>query len=306
MNAAAPWLDIFLLCHNRPESAKAAIESILAQGSEGFRLIVSDNSSDTRVAEMVAREFPGTRLVQRGCLPALAHFNACIAEASADYFCLFHDDDLMGPDFVTEMRRASGRYPDAVAFGANAWVVNLESGARKPSFRAFGQYQVIASARDLFRRYFGRHQTGIAPFPGYVYRTTAAAGERIPEAGGKYADVTWLLRLATHGRMVWCNTPLMDYHIHGGNDGLQESRRDRLRFLGFIKHCPACASAAGLSDYRYFLYKKLVGGGHGSPARVARMRRFLRWQQVRRRLRLSELGALLRKTLLKHLTRKPE
>lgn len=305
MNTGAPWLDIFLLCHNRPESAKAAIESILAQGDEGLRLIVSDNSSDGRVAEMLATGFPDVRIVQRGGLPALAHFNACIAEATADYFCLFHDDDLMGPDFVAEMRRAGLRYPDAVALGANAWVVNLESGARTRSFRAFGQYQVIASARDLFRRYFGRHQTGIAPFPGYVYRTAVAGRERIPEAGGKYADVTWLLRLASLGRVVWCNAPLMDYHLHGGNDGLQESRRDRLRFLGFIKRCPACANAADLGDYRYFLYKKLVSSSDGNPARAARMRRFLRGQRARRRLRLGDLGAMLRKTLLKHFTRTP-
>lgn len=304
MTETAPWLDIFLLCHNRPESTKAAIESILAQGGEGFRLIVSDNSSDTRVAEMVARDFPGVRLVPRGCLPALAHFNACIAEAAADYFCLFHDDDLMGPDFVAEMRQASLRYPDAVAFGANAWVVNLESGMRVASVRAFGQYQVIDSARDLFHRYFGRHQTGIAPFPGYVYRTAVAGDERIPEAGGKYADVTWLLRLASLGRMVWCNAPLMDYHIHGGNDGLQESLRDRLRFLGFIKCCPTCTSPAGLDDYRYFLYKKLLAGKAGMPRRAALLRRFLRWQRLRRHMRLGDLGALLRKAMLKHLTRK--
>jgi len=302
--SVAPWLDIFLLCHNRPESAKAAIESILAQREDGFRLIVSDNSSDTRVARMVASDFPAARIVQRGCLPALAHFNTCIAEAAADYFCLFHDDDLMGPRFVAEMRRAADRFPDAVALGANAWVVNQESGTRAAGVRAFGPYQVIDSPRELFHRYFGRHQTGIAPFPGYVYRSAVAGGERIPEAGGKYADVTWLLQLTSLGRVVWCNTPLMDYHIHGGNDGLQESPRDRLSFLGFIKRYPACVSPTGLSDYRYFLYKKLVASRAGNPLRAARMRRFLRWQRLRRHLRPADLGAWLRKTLLKLMTRK--
>jgi len=97
----------------------------------------------------------------------------------------------------------------------------------------------------------------------------------------------------------------MDYHIHGGNDGLRESARDRLRFLGFIKHCPACVDQMGLSDYRYFLYKKLVAGQAGKPLRAARMRRFLRWQRLRRHLRVADLGALLRKISLKHLTRKP-
>jgi glycosyltransferase involved in cell wall biosynthesis len=302
MNMAAPWLDIFLLCHNRPESTQAAIESILAQRGNGFRLIVSDNSSDTRVAEMVARNFPDVRIVQRGCMPALAHFNACIAEAAADYFCLFHDDDLMGPDFVDEMRLAVEHFPDAVAIGANAWEVNLQSGCRKLSVYAFGRNQRITSARDLFRRYFGRHQTGFVPFPAYIYRTAVAGQQRIPASGGKYADVSWLLNLAQLGPLVWWRRPLMDYHLHGGNDGMQESRRDRLAFLGFLKQNPAYCGASGLREYRYFIYKKFLpldAVNLAHQTRAQNFRSFLRWQKLRRRLRLSDLPALLRKTLLK-------
>ena len=302
MTTSSVWLDIFLLCHNRPEFAKAAILSILNQHADGFQLTVSDNSSDDRVARMVQTDFPDVRIIHRGGGPSKPHFNTCIAEARADYFCLFHDDDLMGADFVSEMRLASERFPDAVAIGANAWVVNLDKGTRVPSLRAFGEYQVLASARGLFRRYFGRHQTGIVPFPSYIYRTAVAGAERIPEAGGKYADVSWLLHLASLGRIVWCNKSLMDYHLHGVNDGLLESQRDRLSFLGLIKRCSTCVDPSGLSDYRYFVYKKAIVADAGNPAhpvRIRLLRRFLRWQRVRRHLRLSDLPAMLRKTLLK-------
>ncbi len=303
MTAAKVWLDIFLLCHNRPEFAKAAIQSILNQRADGFRLTISDNSSDDRVARMVKENFPNVAIKLRGRVPALAHFNTCIAEARADYFCLFHDDDLMGEDFVGEIRLVSERFPDAVALGANAWVVTLTTGTRVPSMLAFGSHQIIASSQDLFRRYFGRHQTGTAPFPSYIYRTSVAGAERIPEEGGKYADVSWLLRLASLGQMVWWHKPLMDYHLHDSNDGLQESRRDRLRFLGLIKRCPSYVSPKGLDDYRYFIYKKIVAVDANNAAhrvRVQRLRRYLLRQRVRRHLRLTELPAMLRKTLLKH------
>ncbi|MDD5329782.1 MAG: glycosyltransferase [Sulfuricella sp.] len=301
---AAPWLEIFVLCHNRPESAKNAIQSILDQRAGGFRLIVSDNSSDDRVAEMMRANFPSVQLVRRPRLPALEHFNTCIAEARAEYFCLFHDDDMMGPDFVGEMRTAADRFPDAVAFGANAWEVNQAAGLRTRCFQAFGRYAAIDSAKALFRRYFGRHQTGIAPFPGYVYRTAVAGAQRIPVDGGKYADVSWLLRLASLGTIVWRARPLMEYHLHGENDGLQESRRDRLRFLGLIKHCRQYAGQAGLGDYRYFIYKKIVAADGENPhkqARIRRLRQFLMLQRLRRALRLTDYAAMLHKTLLKNL-----
>ncbi len=298
----SPWLEIFVLCHNRPESAKKAIQSILDQHAGGFRLIVSDNSSDDRMAEMMRANFPAVQLTRRPCLPALEHFNACIAEARAEYFCLFHDDDVMGPDFVGEMRIAADRFPDAVAFGANAWEVDLAKGLRKRCFQAIGRHVAIDSARTLFRRYFGRHQTGIAPFPGYVYRTAVAGLQRIPTGGGKYADVSWLLRLASLGSIVWWTKPLMEYNLHGENDGLQESRRDRLRFLGFIKRCRQCAGRAELGDYRYFIYKKIVAADGENPrkqARIRHLRRFLMHQRMRRLLRLTDYAAMLHKISLK-------
>jgi len=302
MTTSSVWLDIFLLCHNRPEFAKASIQSILDQNTGGFRLTVSDNSSDERVARMVQENFPEVRIKRRSNLPSLVHFNTCIAEAQADYFCLFHDDDLMGKNYVNEMRLAKEQYPDAVAVGANAWVVNVEKNTRALSIRALGSHQVISSAKNLFRYYFGRYQTGIAPFPGYIYRTTVAGNARIPIDGGKYADVSWLLRLASLGFVIWLNKPLMDYHMHGGNDGMQESRRDRLTFLAFIKRNPFCVSATGLSDYRYFIYRKFIATNVDCityPERNRRMRLFVRWQRVRRHLRILEIPAMLRKKMLK-------
>lgn len=300
--SARPWLDIFVLCHNRPDKAKAAIASIVAQSERGYRLIVSDNSSDGRVAAMMGENFPDLELRQRGCVPALMHFNLCIAEASADWFCLFHDDDLMGTDFVAAMRDAIGRYPEAIAIGGNAWVVDQRSNRRHVGVLGFGDYQRIDGAGALFRRYFGRHQTGFVPFPAYIYRTERAGTERIPADGGKYADVTWLLKLAMRGPIVWCNRPLIYYHLHGDNDGLQESLRDRLRFLGFIKRCPGCAGRAGLTDYRYLLYKNAIAAGRGGPRRRGRLRRFITWARLVRLLRPSQLPAMLRKTVLKALS----
>jgi glycosyltransferase involved in cell wall biosynthesis len=295
-----PWLDIFLLCHNRPDGARLAIESILAQSAGGYRLIVSDNSSDDRVAKMVMAEYPDVTLLCRGCIPANTHFNLCISEASADYFCLFHDDDVMGPEFSSEMYKVVLRHPTAIAVGSNAWVIDQTKGTRGLSVLGFGKTQLVPTPEDLFRRYFGRHQTGFPPFPGYIYRTSAAGGFQIPN-GGKYSDVSWLLTLADCAPLAWCHKPLMNYHLHGENDGMQESHRDRLRFFAFIKQHPKYSGRYGLADYRYFIYKKVVDYYRFNPhyfLRASLLMNYLGRQRICRHLRISEWPAFWRRLIL--------
>ena len=277
-------LEIFIICHNRPEQAKEAIQAVLNQNSSDYQLIVSDNSSTDTVEEMVRTHFSSVVYRRRpATLPALAHFNTCISEASADYFCLFHDDDTMREDFVRNIAEAIALHPTVVAFGTNACVRNIAANSKSLSFLSLGQFEQISSPEDLFRRYFGRYHTGIAPFPGYVYQTAKIEGKRIPEDGGKYADVSWLLTVAASGRIVWIAKPLLDYYLHGGNDGLQESWRDRLRLLGFLQKNETLCGSAGLADYRYFIHKQLVASL--SAVRYAQRLKIIKRDMNRHRLR---------------------
>ena len=283
-----PARQIFLLCYRRPDTARLTIESVLAQNASNYQLIISDNSPDDSVASRVVEHFPHLELRRRGGLPAFEHFNLCIGEASAEGFCLFHDDDLMEPDFVRIMSGALQDHPEAVAIGCNAFIVNSATGSREIGWRSSNERLRLAGPRQLFRRYFGRHQSGIAPFPGYVYRSRAVGARRMPTESGTFADVAWLLTLAATGPILWCREPLMQYFLHGGNDGQQESLRDRLRFLAFLKaHADYCGPE-GLQDYRYFLYRKCLAQWADRGAISQRLQhltgalRTLRWRRLLR------------------------
>lgn len=89
-------LTIFVLCHNRPDFTRQTLRSILDQTDGDFELVVSDNSSNDEVEQMVRAEFPQVDLRRRvPMFRQLEHFNRCIDEAETDYFCLFHDADLI-------------------------------------------------------------------------------------------------------------------------------------------------------------------------------------------------------------------
>lgn len=297
-----PELAIFILCHNRPDDARRAIRSALGQVDRDFTLTVSDNSSTDDVEQMVRQDYPEVHYIRRRpMLPALEHFNRCIEDAPGTHFCLFHDDDLLGPDFVQEVKAAILTHPDAVAIGCNARIESLGTLQPRPSFLARHRYETIGTPRDLAARYFSRYQSGIAPFPGYVYRRSALGTTRFRADEGKYSDVTWLLRLSALGPIIWISRRLMTYRLHGGNDGSLESRRDRLRFLAYLKRHRHSLGNGILQDYRCsFVYKPIVKSSPTAhPARLRLAERFLRQYRWTRYARPDTYQALARRALVK-------
>lgn len=296
-------LKIFILCHNRPDDARQAITSVLAQTDQDFTLTISDNSSNDEVERMVKEHFPEVGYVRRQpMLPVQGHFNRCIDDAQQSaYFCLFHDDDLLGTRYVEAMKRAAQAHPHAVALGCNAWTESAGVLQTRPFFAAPHAYEHIRNARDLAYRYFGRGQSGIAPFPGYVYQTKGVGATRMKTDGGKYADSTWLMTLGDRGEIVWLREPLMTYRLHGGNDGLKESRQDRLRVMAYLKENRQRWGSGLLQDFRCsFIYKPMLRSG--SKATAVRKRiaaTFLRRYRWSRYLRLDTYQSLLRRALVK-------
>jgi glycosyltransferase involved in cell wall biosynthesis len=297
-------LDIFLLTHNRPHQAFEAIKSIIAQDDCRYSLVVSDNSDDDTLGQLI--EFHRNSYAQLSnvsyrkrtpVVPAFDHFNICLNETRSDYVCLFHDDDLMLPQFISRVHNAIAKYPNAVAYGANS-LTEINGVAGKIFFTSDREYLINNSSRELLAKYFGRYQLGVAPFPSYVYKSSAIQDFRFDPGWGKYGDVTWLLSVACHGFVVWINEPLMIYRLHDGNDSLTESRRDRLRFLAFLKKNIEVYSKGLLNDYRFFLYKKNLPNllhENKNRRRTAILRKYISLYRIFRWLRLDHYGYLLNK-----------
>ncbi len=261
-NFCLTTLSITLLTHNRTNQAFEAILSILGQPSQNFELIVSDNSDDNGLGDLIRSNIKNNSALSRviyvkrpQVLPALEHVNVCLNEVSSDYFCFFHDDDLMLPAFTENFFKAQNLFPNAVAFGVNA-IAEKNGVCGKPFFQSVGLYTVGITPKKLAEKYFSRHQLGVAPFPSYIYKKSGIPSLPFDPGWGKYGDVTWLLSVASSGEIVWINEPLMIYRLHDSNDSLTESRRDRFKFLAFIKKNIDKYGRGLLSDYRFFIYKK--------------------------------------------------
>jgi glycosyltransferase involved in cell wall biosynthesis len=289
-------LTIYLLTYNRPKQALEAIESILAQTDKKFQLVVSDNSSSDELRNHIGGHI-GFEYIKRGqALSAIDHGNQCISEIKTEYFTLFHDDDLMLPNFVRDFWGAQSLFPEAVAFGTNAIVERYGIGAGL-SFKSARSHVGPISPNELLRRYFSHHQLGIAPLPSYIYKTSALNGLHFDRAGGKYSDVKWLSQWCAKGPMLWIAEPMMVYRLHDSNDGNFESRHDRLRFLAYLKSSRDMFSSEILSDYRNFLYKKLVHvlKENSNDKTYQLLSKFISAHRYQRLLRLSFYQALINK-----------
>jgi glycosyltransferase involved in cell wall biosynthesis len=299
----AASLQLYILCYNRAALARQAIQSALRQTGP-FRLVISDNSTDDETQAMVAAEFPELDYRRRvPHLKALDHFNLCLGEASSDYICLFHDDDVLSPHYVEHVLAATAAYPEAAAIGVNAWI-DEEGQPPKLSFRAAGNHRRVTDAAQLAAHYFSRHQLGIAPFPGYVYARSRIAGLRFDQANGKYSDVSWLLRVADRGGLVWLVEPLMTYRLHASNDSRSESIGDRLKLLAYFKRNMATVGSGVTGDLRFLIYKKALeldrqGLRSLPPRRRERLQRALGRLRRHRVLRLDHHAALLRKAAVR-------
>ena len=95
-----------------------AIESIVAQTSPDWELVVVDDCSPEPLREIVeAFDDPRIRYIRNernlGGENLVRQWNHCISFATGDYVVLAADDDLYRPAFCAECIRLAGKYPEA-------------------------------------------------------------------------------------------------------------------------------------------------------------------------------------------------
>lgn len=236
-------LGIFVLSYNRPQFIVEALNSILNQDHTDFELIVSENSPNDSVIQTLNSLNLNNRLqiIRRNpSLSSLEHFALVLKEAKVfDYCMLFHDDDVMLPGCLKKLMAAIEADPAASAVACNALILknstrtaDLLSPYITKDIRITGQAQLI-------NRYIFKHLSH-PPFPAYIYRTQFLKELKLdPADGGKYSDVSFLVKLVKRGPFYWLAEPLIEYRQHSKNDSVQLNLIDIFSLsLFFVKTCP--------------------------------------------------------------------
>jgi GT2 family glycosyltransferase len=251
-------IEIILLCRNRPEYANEALTSLCNIDYPNLKITISDNSKSPIFAKRnFTEEFPYVEInyLYRGPdLSASDHYSMAISSSKSEFICLFHDDDIALPNFIGN-RLSYFNNPSVTAVGTNAY--NLFNATKHKSvlFNSNKRIVEISNPLDLFKLYFSLNEGRVAPFPGYIYRRSAAIKKTglLKSSANKYSDVVFLASLTTLGTIVWDTTIAMYYRKHLNNDSNFEILKDRIGLLGMLKIISK-KDYFLISDYRFQLY----------------------------------------------------
>lgn len=274
----ASLLQLYLLSRDRPEYLRETLRSALNQAGDDIEVIVSDNSERNDVARMLAEEFPEVRCIRRTPpLGAFDHFRTIIDEASAELVVMFHDDDVLLDGYVEVLRGALEADPALAAVCCNAAILRGSQITDELFAPAAGDVRLCGAA-DLLHHYFALSIKGPAPFPGYMYRRSAIQGLCLdPRHGGKYSDVSFLLKVLQRGPILWLQKPLMRYRFHGNNDSATEAVGQRLRLLRYVYTTTSVTRRSPLiRQYRYRYWMSWWRGASAAGARQPWRRRVVR------------------------------
>ena len=109
----SPQVTVYICTHNRANLLAEAIRSVLSQTYADIAAVVLDNCSDDNTPDVV-NSFDDPRLSyvrHEKEMYAALNWNSAIDRASTEYFCVFHDDDIMLPWMLEEEARRLDRHP---------------------------------------------------------------------------------------------------------------------------------------------------------------------------------------------------
>ena len=213
-------IEILVLTYNRSAFLRVTLESLLAQKYPASRICVLDNGS-TDDTHLVVQSFAprGVELVRRaqndprGCWPELQ------AMARGPWTMLFHDDDLLHPNYLSDVAAVIAVEPLTTV------VVSAMNVHQNPETAAWGKVRGNhwrtrtgrQLAEDLYRGFR-------MPFCSAVYRTDVLRGlsPRF-DVYGKIFDRPFVIDAACVGNSVVMLDAYVKYRTHAKQDSADTS-----------------------------------------------------------------------------------
>lgn len=112
-----PLFSVVIPLYNKEPHIKGAIDSVLAQKVQDFEIIIVDDGSTDKSAEVV-KGFtdPRIRLIQQENAGVSAARNKGIEKARAEIIAFLDADDEWTPSFLETILRLKNKYPEAGAY----------------------------------------------------------------------------------------------------------------------------------------------------------------------------------------------
>lgn len=151
--STVPRLSIGLPVYNGERLLPEAIEALLGQSYKDFELIISDNASTDRTAEIChSYEEQDSRvryIRQSRNIGMIPNHNFLVGVARGEFFKWASHDDLYARDFLQRCMDALDKHPEAAL--AHAWCVLMSEVGEPLQFFRYPEATAASRAPDRFR-----------------------------------------------------------------------------------------------------------------------------------------------------------
>lgn len=262
--------------YNKEREIAATIRSVLAQTRLPDEVLVIDDGSTDRSAEVVrAIASPRVRLLTQTNAGVSAARNRGIAEARGEYIALLDADDVWEPGFLAEIEALIGEYPDCGLYCTGFSVVGDDGIFPAPGLAERG---VVADFfRDSAHRYIAIPSTSC--IPRRVFDTVGG----FPEGMKIGEDLHLWIRIARRYAVCYSPARLVRYSRVAQNRSAAVYTPERTVHSFEELYDPAAPIDDREFIARAALGKALIQSVKGGTREARRAARFFRWTKTYRR-----------------------
>lgn len=226
-----------------------AIESALSLDWPHVEVIVVDDGSTDDSRQVIDRYRERVTIIHQANGGQIAACNAGFARARGDAVVFLDSDDVLHPALIREAAAVWRRGLSKVQFQMR--VIDADG---RPTGAFLPQFHVVPTSEDVKRWVMTAASYPTPPGSGNVYSRSYL--EKIfPLVGEDRAADSYCLAAAPHlGDVVTVAKPLVDYRVHGSNDGAM-AKLDARRFAVELKRAHARYRYAGSLREGAFLPK---------------------------------------------------
>lgn len=265
MNETRALVDVRMPARGVAPYIGEAIESVLAQTLPDWTLLVQENGAPGgRLAEQLAPYLADSRIRYRSIgadVSAATNHTRLIADGTAPYVGILHDDDRWHPQFLERRVEFMEAHPDCGLVFSGNYEIDAESERTRSSdmVLADGVYEPKTFVPILLRR-------NVIGMPTVLVRRSAyeAVGPAFDEETVSYDFEMWL-RLAIRFPVGYLAVRDADYRIHDSQVTMTTGRRGEQR-LRSLEQVDALLAAAPEIDVDRRWLRRRKAGAHLSAA----------------------------------------
>ncbi len=222
-----PCFSVIIPVHNGEPYIHAAIESVLSQTYPASDIVILENtSSDSTLETLRTFSDPRLRIIpSERFLNIQENWQRILDLQTEEYITILGHDDLLYPDFLSEMAALIEQYPNASLYHAHFYLIDSDGKQIRPCWpipeREMGE-AYLSSVQQLRRDSYGtgfiarsadyKQVGGLPPFPKLMY-ADHIAWYRLASLRGKICSPKYLFEYRRHDQSAASSTSLLNlYH----------------------------------------------------------------------------------------------